>query len=358
MRRLLLASLAALSILAVAVPAASASRFFGVVSQGPLTQSDFERMRGTVGTLRVPFYWFQLEPERGRYDFAATDELVGMAAAAGVRVLPFVWGTPSWLAESPARPPLESAAARRAWAGLLRALVRRYGARGEFWDGRRAVRPIRRWQVWNEPNYRLFWAPEVSPLGYARLLGIAATAIRGEDPGARIVLAGVAPIAHSPPPWIFLRQLLRIPSVGRDFDVAAVHPYASSLLSLAGQVEEVRAAMAAAGYGDRPLEVTEFGLASGPVGVSSLVKSRAGQAAFLRRAYGLLGDNRRRWRLVGADWFSWRDGAADPRCVFCQGSGLFDARDRPKPAWRVFARLARTQLSPPPLLNRARWGDG
>ena len=183
--------------------------------------------------------------------------------------------------------------------------------------------------MWNEPNFPLFWAPKVSAPRYAQLLGIAARAIRGEDPGARIVLAGLAPVENGPLPWVYLRRLYRVPGVEADFDVVGLHPYAGSLYSLEYQIEQARSAMADAGDRETPLEVTEFGVASGGALQSPMNKTPGGQASFLRRAYRLLLANRSRWRLSGADWFTWRDWhEADPHCVFCQQAGLFDTEGR------------------------------
>jgi polysaccharide biosynthesis protein PslG len=320
--------------------------FFGVSPQDGLTARDFERMSGVIGTIRIPVYWMHCEPRPGDFEFDALDQVVGMAADAGIRVLPFVYGSPAWVAAEPARPPLAKDD-RAVWARFLRVLVDRYGPGGEFWNGRAARLPIRRWQLWNEPNFPIFWAPRPSPAGYARLLATGARAIRGADPQARIVLAGLAPIERHPLPWDFLRRLYAVPGFARSFDVVALHPYSASLRSLSYQVAQTRAAMAAAGDAAKPLEITEFGVASGGVRASPMVKTPAGQAAFLRRAFGLLLANRRTWRLSGAEWFTWRDGITDdPHCVFCEHAGLFDAGDRPKPAWWALRGLAGRAATP------------
>jgi hypothetical protein len=87
--------------------------------------------------------------------------------------------------------------------------------------------------------------------------------------------------------------------------------------------------------------VTEFGVASAGSRPSPMIKSPAGQAAFLRRSFALLLARRREWRISGAAWFTWRDWVSDdPNCVFCEHAGLFDASDAPKPAWRAYRRLA------------------
>jgi polysaccharide biosynthesis protein PslG len=200
-------------------------RFLGVVPQGELGAADFDRMQGVVGTLRIPFYWYEIEPRPGVYDFARLDAVVGGAADRGVAVLPFVYGSPRWATGREAVPPLRGKA-RAAWQSMLRRLVRRYGPAGGFWRGRERRLPIRRWQIWNEPNFLLFWRPRPSPHDYAELLKASASAIRAADPGATVIAAGVAPVEGGISPWSFLRRLYQQPGVRRSFDVLALHPYA------------------------------------------------------------------------------------------------------------------------------------
>jgi len=326
---------------AAARPAGSPPRaFFGVVPQGSLGAADFARMRGVVGTLRVPVYWPDVEPRPGELELGSLDATVSAAAEAGVRVLPFVYGTPPWLASDPARPPL-SAGARRAWAGFLRALVSRYGRGGTLWRGASAPLPIRMWQVWNEPNFLLFWRPRPAPTGYARLLEVSAHAIRARDPRALVVTAGVAPVEGGMLPWVYLRRLLAIRGIGRSVDVVAVHPYASHLTDVAYQVRLARRAMARSGLGRLPLLVSEFGVASHTQTASSFNRGARGQAKFLRRAYRMLLRKRHPWHIAGVDWYAWQDAPfPDPHCVFCQYAGLVERDGAPKPAWWALRGLA------------------
>jgi hypothetical protein len=312
--------------------------FFGVVPQAPPTKSDLGRMAGTVETLRMPIYWFECEPERGKFDFAPVDEEVGMAAERGIRVLPFVYGTPKWLGRQ-AKAPLAGEALVR-WKGFLRVLVARYGPRGSFWKGRSRREPIRRWQIWNEPNFRLFWAPKIEPAGYAKLLHASATTLRKAEPGSKIVLAGIAPVGAGMKTWIFMRRLLRVPGVRHDFDFAAVHPYSANVAELNYQLERVRAAMVAGRAGGKPLLVTEFGVASQGDFPSAFVEGEEGQARFLRAAYKRLLAMRHRWHIAGAYWYTWQDEAeADRHCAFCQGAGLLRLNGTAKPAWFAYQRL-------------------
>jgi hypothetical protein len=346
-RRLVLTALVAGSLglllasapLAVARPAVP-SGFFGVVPQGALGARDFKRMHGVVGTLRIPIFWPRVEPQDGELDFSALDATVSAAAASGVRVLPFVYGTPAWLAADPARPPL-SATGRSAWSGFLRALVRRYGPRGELWGSGSSRMAIRQWQIWNEPNFLLFWRPRPSPSGYARLLRISAQALRAADRGAQVVAAGLAPVEGGMMPWKFLRKLYAVPGVRSSFDLAAVHPYSSWLGGITYQVRKARHVMAAAGDGGKPLLISELGVASDSSLPTAFDWGSKGQALFLRLAYEMLLRARARWHIAGVHWYAWQDmSVADPHCVFCEHAGLFDRRGNPKPAWHAFARVA------------------
>lgn len=316
------------------------ARFLGVVPQGELDEADFDRMRGVVGTLRVPFYWHEIEPHPGVYDFARPDAVVGEAAERGIAVLPFVYGSPHWATGGEALPPLRGRA-RAAWQGALHRLVRRYGPGGGFWRGRDQRLPIRRWQIWNEPNFLLFWRPRPSPHDYAELLKGSASAIRKADPGATVIAAGVAPVEGGISPWSFLRSLYQQPGVRGTFDVLALHPYAPHVAWIAAEIRFVRKLMAEADDANTPLQLTEIGVASGSDRRDVFDLGPRGQASYLRRVIALTLRNRRRWRLSGVDWFTWRDAlGADSHCGFCQHSGLLDASGMPKPAWRAFREAA------------------
>jgi hypothetical protein len=335
---------AALALCLAVTPAGSAaapSGFFGIASSTDLARGDFAQMSKLGLTLRVPLNWFEVEPQRGVYDFTGFDRTVAEAARAKVRLLPFVTGSPAWLSGDASVPPLRGPG-RAAWDRLLRQLVARYGPHGSFWAGRRSKQPIRRWQVWNEPNFRVFWHPRPSPRAYVDLLRRSARVIRSADPGAVVVAAGLAPVEGGLFPWEFLRRMYRVPGARQAFDVMAIHPYSTSLGALEYELRAMRRAMARAGDGAKPLLVTELGVASDGRYPNPFDKGPRGQARFLERAYDLMLENRRRWRLSGAYWFTWRDTTGhDPHCVFCEFAGLYDVQGKPKPAWWALTRTVR-----------------
>jgi hypothetical protein len=350
--------LAGLSLVGGASASARVSaEFFGVVPQGPLEGADFSRMEGAAGTVRIPVAWYEVEPRQGEFEFGALDRVIGAAADHGIRILPFLYGTPGWISPDMAVPPLGSVADRAAWTGFVATIVRRYGRGGEFWRERGRRMPVRRWQIWNEPNFAVFWHPWPDAPAYVRLLRLAATAVRGVDPSATVIAAGLAPVEGGVAPTEFLRQMYRTPGAAAAFDVAALHPYASSVHGVLAEVAEARLVMATAGDARTPLQVTEMGVASAATGRTPFAKGRRGQAVFLERTFRALVRHRRAWRIAGIDWFAWQDGGEDePGCNFCEFAGLVDRGDRPKPAWRAFGRFSRrAQLPRTTMFMRTGW---
>jgi hypothetical protein len=188
---------------------------------------------------------------------------------------------------------------------LLGALVARYGPRGTLWRGERRLprRPVRRWQVWNEPDLRAAWSsPEPWATGYVRLLRAAHAAIKGADPRAVVILSGLTNAS-----WLDLREVYRAGGRGL-FDVAAVHPFTATVDNVVRIVRLARDEMRAAGDASTPLMVTEMTWTS--AGARARPRfgwetDERGQAARLRDALVRLAALRARERLAGAFWYTW-----------------------------------------------------
>lgn len=342
--------------LLAAGPAAQArpKPFYGVVPQTPLKQADFERMKkGNVGTVRIPFAWQDIDPAKpaGDYNFAVVDEIVAGAARNRVGVLPFLSGSPAWVAKDLdgrscgadcVRFAPSSGAALDAWREFVSAAVERYGRRGEFWAEHPQVprRPITVWQIWNEQNSRSFFAPKATPKAYAKLLRVASKAIRGRDRSAEIVLGGMPQLAGSrkaTPGSEYLRDLYRIKGIEKHFDGVAVHPYGAKVSAVIDQVEGFRDESLRAGDRNASLWVTETGWSSASGGNRLNVGSQ-GQASRLTDAFDYFLANRGRLNLESVDWFSWMDSTTSI-CQWCAKSGLMKTGRRAKPAWRAFTDL-------------------
>jgi hypothetical protein len=357
-----LAAITAIS--AVAAPAASAlpADFWGVVPQATPSLEQIQRLRrGGVESLRIPVDWPAVQPvEGGPFDWSATDALVRNAAEAGLDVLPCLYGAPVW-AVPVARVPGSTATAPRhlpagggagaAWAGFLTQAVARYGPNGSFWAENPEVprRPIRVWQVWNEENFKYF-VVRPNPAEYGKLVKISYGAIKGADPGAKIVLGGMFArpregLSKRKPRKAYLAtEFLSLmfkstPGIASKFVGVALHPYSSTFKYMGAEIAEVRTALKKSHDARAGIWITELGWSSQPPTAGNpFAKGPAGQAAQLKGAFSELRRNQRKWRVQRVYWFSVDDEPGN--CNFCDGSGLFGAGFTPKPSWYAYVRFA------------------
>src|SRR5689334_11709416 len=213
---------------------ANGSSFFGLnYTFREMRGKDVRKLsRSGAGTVRWSFFWARLEHFSGRFNWDSSDRVVGDLASKGIRLLPILYGTPSWVAKSPDKAPIGSHEARDAWREFLTAAVNRYGPNGSYWAGPyqaehpgKAPLPIKTWQIWNEPNLKSHWAPRPSPGGYAKLLEISDATIKGADSSAKVMFAGMPGYSNDVDAWDYLRRVYEKQGVSRDFDLAALHPY-------------------------------------------------------------------------------------------------------------------------------------
>jgi hypothetical protein len=347
----------ALLVLATALLAPSSAQalpggFFGIVPQTTITETDAQYMSaGGIESVRVTVPWAAIQPTRtGGYHWEGLDATVTETARARLAVFPFLYGTPPWLAHRETMMPVANAKQRAAWSEFLEAAVARYGPHGTFWLEHNPLsanpvpkHPIRTWQIWNEANFFYFAYP-VSPDRYARLLELSSQAIKGADPGARVILSGLFGEpdqrgSRGMPAADFLRALYLTPGIESSFDGVALHPYAFDAATLERLVEELHTVTVE--NQDRvPLYLTEMGWGSqNDSNIVAFEQGIGGQARALRGAYRYLIANRGRLKLRGTFWFSWKD--IPDSCSFCDSVGLFHAGPsfRAKPAWHAFVGI-------------------
>lgn len=299
--------------------------------------------RGRIGTLRVNFLWFQIEPRRGARRWGVYDLIVRTAARAGITVLPVFLGSPSFANRNPRHPP-RSRRARAAFARFVIAAARRYGRRGSFWRANRRLpyRPLTVWQVWNEVNLNFFWNGRASPREYASLLRLTRGALDRVDRRAKIVLAGLPEgRGGNLRRAAYLRSLYRVPGARRLFDAVAIHPYVRDERGVTDAVADARREMRRFRDARTPLWITELGWATAGERTPYTV-SRSRQAQLLARALRLVVARRRADRIERVIWFAWRDQPKiGPRDHWTFHTGLFDLFGYPKPAWRALMRFTR-----------------
>jgi hypothetical protein len=359
--RVALAAMLALAALAVTASAAQAlpANFWGAVPQSSLSVEQYQRVhRGGVDTIRIPINWGTAQASEGAaFNWDATDSQVSEAARTGIDVLPFLAGVPAWAerlvsvgggVQVPAKLPV-AGRAKAGWIAFCKAAVARYGPKGTFWTENPGVpfRPLRNWQVWNEPNFK-FFVHKPNPAEYAQMVKISSTAIKGADPSAKVILAGLFAYPkggnsktgnHNWFAFDFLEGLYKVPGIAAKFDGIALHPYSSRYQLLTPQIEEVRDVMKKHHDAGTGIWITELGWSSSPGSPgNSFAKGPAGQAQQLKGAFSLLVKNQRKWRIQRVYWFSIDDyGAA---CNFCDGSGLFGQGFTPKKSWYAYVKFA------------------
>ncbi len=124
----------------------------------------------------------------------------------------------------------------------------------------RYSRTIKHWEVWNEPDWTLFWTGTVTD--YAQLLKVGYQANKAACPNCTVLFGGLQ-YWHVPD---YSRQVLDVlqddPAAaanGYFFDVMSLHFY-SRPADVYNKVNEIRSGMSAYGLGDHPIWLTETGV--------------------------------------------------------------------------------------------------
>lgn len=280
-----------------------------------------------VETTRTAFYWSGAQPYRqasdvpadspdGPYEldgrqiptvYGKMDGIVEANARRGLTLLPVVLSAPNWAAVDP-----QNAVSRPKNAGdyanFLTDLVQRYGPNGSFWAQHPDIpkRPIRQWQIWNEPNIGYFWHAS-HMAGYAALLRAAHDAIKRADPGAGVILAGLSSSKQSRP-WTSLAELYRA-GARRLFDAATVHPYSLQPKNVMRIIANVRSVMRRYGDGRKPLWVTELSWPSARgrsnYNAYNFNVTESQQAQKIREIYPMLARARRSLGIARVYWYTW-----------------------------------------------------
>lgn len=225
-----------------------------------------------VTDLRIAVPWVYIQPTSStEYDWSKMDAVINAVSDAGFTVTASITGNPAWDGV-----PLAGAPNPEAYASFASATAERYAGK------------ISAYEVWNEPNGALFYAP-VNPEGYTEVLKAAYTAIKAADPDA-LVVGGVLGAVRTVPgvtldPVVFLDRMYQAGASGY-FDAISYHPYHYTMPFSQGlgeadspleQALALRALMSANGDEDLKLWATEYGVPTTPF----FGLSQEQQAAFM-----------------------------------------------------------------------------
>jgi polysaccharide biosynthesis protein PslG len=326
--------------------------FLGLVAEdafgnpGAYRRANLDRLRMTgAGLLRQTFDWARIERAPGRYELSFYDEYVAALARRHLRVLPILFNPPRFRSSAPAKPRRGTYPPRRpADMGEFGAvLARRYGPAGSFWREHSELPrlPVGSWQIWNEPNLRVYWPSGPDAAQYVALLRATGRGIRSIDPGAEILTAGLPDSRLGIPLREYVAGMYAAGGAGA-FDALAVNPYGLDAQGVLDTVRTVR--RVAETSGDNPaVWVTELGWATGGPQSAFLV-SEAEQARLLEQTLLALARRRNELRIRGVVYFNWRDSTpyAGGRDFFGLHTGLLHLNGRAKPAFAAYKKVATT----------------
>lgn len=298
-------------------------------------QREIQLMRDAgVTWVRLGMSWKAAEPVRGRYNeyyLSGLEAAIDEIRAAGMRVYLVVLVTPEWANPAgPNFPPLRM----RDLGGFVGYAVRRFSSR------------VKHWEIWNEPDWHVFWKPAPDAAAFAEMLREAYVRGKAADPQAVFISGGLAGNNVE-----FLQQMYAR-GAGQYFDAVGVHPYVfqrspdlvhpNTRHSFHG-LGELRRVMVANKDSGKPIWITEMSWpthrrAEGAIGDWAEGVGLETQAAYLVRAYEKI---QAEFPFIPvATWYKIRDCGVDATYVG-HNWGLVRHDFQPKPAYFAKQRLAR-----------------
>jgi hypothetical protein len=247
---------------------------FGVVMYGNVDSAHGLAHMQAAGAKRVTTFldWGSIQPNEQTWDWSSFDTKVRNAQAAGLETFALVTGDPAW-----AWQPDQLATVPEKRLAFVRAMIRRYDCDGSS----DAPGPlcIHDWSFYAEPDFYVdyyqdnpgvkgYWGKR--GVEYAHMLADVANVVHAEDPGARVMIGGLAYDAFLQPHGSrgFVREFLptilgtlntKPGGAARYLDAMAVHYYSLQFPSIRDKLLEIRGIMQSYGVATLPLLVPETG---------------------------------------------------------------------------------------------------
>lgn len=313
---------------------------------------------------RVDIFWSLIsvgeprvgtDPADDTYDWRRPDAILTGLAERGITPIVSLYSTPGWAAADPAMGavddpfnPVRPAIPRVGpYAQTMAALALRYGGEYVPAGADEPLPEVRRIELWNEPNFARFLAPQVSDgrrtamRAYARMVRAAYPAIKEANPDAVVIVGAVGPSGSDSDTrtggltWLDAMARARVPmdawsqhiypSAAPEV-VTGVFPSWSSIGRLLNRLDAVAPGL--------PLYITEAGYTTSPTPVRDTVVTEDEQARHLRTIFALpqLQNN----RIPAVVWFNLQDNPNWP-------AGLLRQDGTAKPSLAAFQALAARQ---------------
>lgn len=227
--------------------------------------------------VRLDIFWSDVEKTKGVYDFDATnyDEINEALKEHDLKPY-YILNYGNNLYEDERS--VTTKRGRQAFANYAEAVVKRYGGQGGIWE------------IWNEPNTKMFWSEQPSETDYARLVKVVAPVIRQSDSDSTIVAPALAGVSEEALAW--LRKVVDRGLL--DYvDAVSVHPYQrENPETVIGRYQELREVVGK----DTPI-------ISGEWGYSTTEVNEKQQAEYLARMFltNSLSD------IPVSVWYDWKN---------------------------------------------------
>lgn len=154
--------------------------------------------------VRMDFKWDVTEHERGQYDFSPYDRLMASLDQHQLRPLFILdYGNPLYTVDMAVR----TVEARAAFARWAVAAAKHFSGRGVLWE------------IFNEPNVKLFWPPQPDVDEYAALALEVGKAFRAHVPNERLIGPAISGVEFGFLESCFQANLLQY------WHAVSVHPY-------------------------------------------------------------------------------------------------------------------------------------
>jgi hypothetical protein len=283
--------------------------------------------------VRMDLIWRVTEKEKGKYDFSAYEPFLAALDKQNIHaILVLDYGNPLY-ADPGDKEPFTSRVGtrefRQSYAAWAAAAVAHFAGRGCIWE------------IWNEPDWKGFWAPTPSVTNYIGLATAADAAIHQAAPNEPIVGPATATMNFD-----FLEACFQAGLLG-DWAAVSVHPYRhGEPESATDDYLHLRAIIAKYAPADRTVPII-----SSEWGYSTLWKglNEAKQADYLTRVFQTnIGSG-----IPLSIWYDWREESGSPT-NFQIHFGLVHHEYHPgrnpvfdpKPAYNAMKAFA-AQLAPP-----------
>jgi hypothetical protein len=260
---------------------------------------------------RYDFSWRSVEAAgKGAYNWAVQDYAVAQANARGLHIYAGLGYTPTWasVAGSANSRPTNN----QDWYDYVYATVSRYKG------------SIKYWEMWNEPNLTQFW--NGTRAQFIELFKVGADAAHAADPDCMVLGPEISSAGQR---TVWMTDLLQ--QAGNKIDIISFHQYdgADTAAGRLWEIDGMHNIIVNAGYGNKPIWVTESGWASDNIGEQA-------QAKYLSEM--LAGMASRPW-WKKFFWYQIWEGPTDR-------AGLLHQDETPKLAW--FAYRDYTAAHPAP----------